>query len=180
MPPWVVVLGALLGVLVAAGVVALLFLPGAGQDLPGDAGAGSPSTSAAATVGASVAATRDEARRAAEDIAVTLATLDADGLDAGLDRWEQVSTSPLLETLRERRSEVADDTRRAGTTTTAVPSSAAVSRLTADSADVLVVLRVTVSSDDGDPVVSTRREVVTVVRVDGGWRAGALTVQDPG
>lgn len=175
-----VVLGALSGVLVAAGVVALLFLPGAGHGMSGDSGAGSPSASATATVGASVAATRDEARRAAEDIAVVLATLDAAGLDAGLDRWEQVSTAPLLDTLRERRADVADDTREAGTTTTAVVSSAAVSRLTADSADVLVVLQVTVDSKETDPVVDTRREVLTVVRADGGWRASTLTVQDPG
>lgn len=175
-----VVLGALLGVLVAAGVVALLFLPGAGQDPSGDPAGGVPSASATATVGASVAATRDEARRAAEDFAVTLATLDAAGLEAGLDRWEQVSTAPLLDTLRERRPDVADEARRAGTTTTAVVSSAAVSRLSTDSADVLVVLQVTATNDsDADPVVSTRRETLTVVRVDGGWRASVLTVQDP-
>ncbi len=123
-----------------------------------------------------LAAARDTVLLDAQQAAINLNTLDFNAVVAGLDRWEQTSTGPLLEEFRKNRTEyakVVTDSRRV---TQASVTDAAVAELDvrAGTARVLVGLDVQVRPEGQDPVVTRQRLQLEMTRTDDGWKASRL------
>lgn len=123
-----------------------------------------------------LAATRDVVLREAQQIAVNLNTLDYENVQPGLDRWISSSTGQLGNEFRSNRESYADAITQARTKTQARVLDAAVAELnpTAGTARVLLIVDVTASKDEGEPVVNRQRLQMEMSRTEQGWKASGI------
>jgi hypothetical protein len=174
--------GALVGVIVAGIVIGvLIFLQGGGDDGGVRAPVAPPSTRAAtAGTPADLAKARDDALKAAEESLVTLNTVDSKAAQAGIDRWEAVTTSPLLEELKTKHAENLALYSGGKLSSSAKVLSSAVSRITGDgsSADVLVYLEVSTTDTKGSATKQVREKAV-MLQTAGGWKLSVRTTIQP-
>lgn len=177
---WLVI-GALAGVLVAGVIVALLIVAGNKGATPPTRPLPSTTRSASGPAGAQLGTARDDSLRAAEEAAVTLNTLDYKAVQQGLDRWEALATTPLLDQLRSRRADAAATVEKAKTASTAKVLAAAASKVNPDasSADVLVVVEVTTTDAKNASTTKQLRERLSVLQTAQGWKISAATVVEP-
>ncbi|HEV2782313.1 MAG TPA: hypothetical protein VGX25_23220 [Actinophytocola sp.] len=169
--------GALIGAL-AAGLLLAVFL------VIGNAGAPSPGSRPATSSGSSippVVGVRDESLAAAEQAAVVLNTLDFRTVEQGLDAWEKIATTPLLEELRAKRAETAAEVQRARTATSAKVLSAAVAKIAIDNSgtEVLLLVEVTTTDAKGAATVTQVREKLGMLATGQGWQVTSRVVVEP-
>lgn len=170
--------GAVVGVAVV-GLVVLAVAVFSGGDGPTSGPA--PSAASQALTSAPQAATlRDEALRAAEASAVSLRSLDFRTAAQDLDRWELTATGALLDDLRMQRASVASAVAQQRTVTTARVVAAGVSAVSVPSgtAEVLVVLEVSVAGQDGVTTTQARQKL-TMTRTGQGWKPSVLVDVEP-
>jgi hypothetical protein len=174
-------IGALVGVILAGVIIALLIVMGNKGATPPTRPLPSTTRSASGAAGAPIGAGRDDSLRTAEEAAVTLNTLDYKAVQQGLDRWEAVATTPLLDQLRTRRAEAAATAEKAKTASTAKVLAAAVSKVNPDasSADVLVVVEVTTTDAKNATSTKQLRERLSVLQTAQGWKISAAAIIQP-
>ncbi|MBN9097828.1 MULTISPECIES: hypothetical protein [unclassified Pseudonocardia] len=127
---------------------------------------------------ASLARARDAVQQAAQDAAGVLNTLSPQDADAGLDRWEQVATGPLLAELQRSRPAFVSTIKQAQRSTAAKPVYAAVESLDpgAGTASVLVSTDITTTPRTGEPVTNRQRLEIVMTKTDQGWKASGVRV----
>lgn len=123
------------------------------------------------------AETRDAVLIAATRHIETMNTLDYRHVDAGLKRWQRVTTGTLhdqLANVSEQDRQLLADQRKISTGKVV---DAAVVDVDDDNATVLAAVEVTVRSDDGkksEPAVKRNRYSADLVKVDGKWLLESL------
>jgi len=172
--------GALVGVIVAGLAIAVIVLTGS----RGGSNSGGPSTqgrSTAANPGQAVAVARDESLRAAEEYVIVLNSLDYRNAAENLNRWESVSSSPLLDELRSKRTDIGTNAEKNKVVTTAKLLFGAVSKISPDnsSAEVLVAVELTVNDNKGAPTVKQVRQRLTMIHIGEGWKASTFANVEP-
>lgn len=125
-----------------------------------------------------VAEARDVVLVDAKEAAVSLNSLDFQAVEAGLDRWEQVSTGGLLEEFRTNRAEYAQLVTESRRTTEATVPAAAVAELDLRSgiARVLVGVDVQVTAEGQEPTLFRQRLQMEMTRTDQGWKASRADI----
>lgn len=119
---------------------------------------------------------REDVLAAGRSHVATLTTLDSSDVDAGIDRWLDVSTGAL----RDELAATDDATREAladgGTVATGRVLDAAVSELDdrAGTARLLVSVEIATSTAGGTPATRRNRFVAALTRTDHGWQLSAL------
>ncbi|MPZ66327.1 MAG: hypothetical protein GEU83_12730 [Pseudonocardiaceae bacterium] len=123
-----------------------------------------------------VAAARDVVLRESQQVAVNLNTLDYENVEPGLDRWIGASTGQLADEFRTNRESYADAITAARTKTEARVLDAAAAALdpTAGTARVLLIVDVTATREQGEPVVNRQRLQMEMSRTEQGWKASAI------
>lgn len=174
--------GALVGVVVAGVVLAVtVLLSSKSSPAPTEYTPGSSSTSTSGGPATKTAAIRDESLKAAESAVVVVNTLDYKALDQGLDQWESVAASPLLDDLKAKRGEASTAATKAKSSSTAKLLAAAVATIAADgnSTDVLASVEVTTTEPKGGPAVRQLRFKLTMSATPQGWKLSAVTPVEP-
>jgi Mce-associated membrane protein len=119
---------------------------------------------------------RDEALRAAQDAVVVMNTLDYRDVDAGLDKWTEVTTGSLHDEVVNGRAQSEQAIENAQSVTKATVLSAAVKAVDAraGTATVLVALKVNVSTGGAAATDKFMRMQGTLLRTDQGWKLDGL------
>jgi Mce-associated membrane protein len=122
------------------------------------------------------AQTRDEVVATGRSHVTLLTTLDSAEVDAGIDRWLDVSTGPLREELAGTDESTRATLRKAGTVSTGRVLDAAVSELNlrAGTAKLLVSVEIATTKGGGPPATKRNRFVAALTRTDHGWLLSAL------
>jgi Mce-associated membrane protein len=163
-------------VLVVGAVVAIVLTTGDGNgDDTGGRSAAPASTAPAAEV--KLASERDAAVKAGSEIVAALNTLDYRDVEAGLDRWESLSTGALLDDVRASRQRAADQVTQTRSVTQGHVLDAALSELDAGAgtARLLAALRID-QEIDGQKTEKRTRIQLDLARTPQGWKAAAITV----
>ena len=105
----------------------------------------------------------------------TLNSLDHRQTDAGLARWERVSTGLLHEQINSSRRDIVRTVESRKTITTATVVQAALTELDHDRARLMAVVDVRVRPRDAEPVTKRARFLADLQRVGGRWKLAALT-----
>lgn len=119
---------------------------------------------------------RDDALAAAGDGVVVMNTLDYRHLDAGLDRWAEVTTGSLHDEVVSGRAQSEQAIAAAKSVTKAEVLFAAVKEVDerAGSATVLVALHVDVSTGGAAPTAKYMRIQATLLRTGQGWKLDGI------
>lgn len=119
---------------------------------------------------------RDEALKAGRDAVVTMNTLDYRDVDAGLDKWAEVTTGSLHDEVVNGRGESKQAIENAKSVTKVEVITSAVKAVDerAGTATVLVALKVNVSTSGNDPTDKYMRIEGTVFRTDQGWKLDGI------
>ncbi len=124
-----------------------------------------------------LAHTRDKVLQAGRQAIINFNTLDYRQVEKGLDRWARSSTGPLHEQVVKGRKANAERIRKAKTTTTAEIVDAALTELNtrAGKAQMIAVVKVTVTPEGKQPGVKRSRYQAELTRVqDGTWKLSKL------
>ena len=161
-----VVVGRLLVVLVAAGVVVCGW----------QAWRWWHTTQSDVAVSAGVAADRDSATTAARDGVVAFNTVDYRQVDGSLDRWAATSTGTLHDQVMSERPKVVKAVTDAKTVTTGRLIQLALTTFDRASGTAAVIAVVEIRSvPDGQPASTTRsRFAGQLQRTDGGWKLSSV------
>jgi Mce-associated membrane protein len=172
--------GAALGVLVAGLIVGFLVVSGNKTGTP-PTGPQLTLTPSGASAAAPIGTTRDDSLRTAEEAAIALNTLDYRSAEQGLEKWESLATAPLLDELKADHAAAASRVEKAKTNSAAKVLGAAVSKVAPDgsSADVLVVVQVSIMDAKGASTSKQIRERLTVTQTATGWKISAMQVVEP-
>lgn len=120
---------------------------------------------------------RDNALRAARQLASTLQTIDPSQPEEGLDAWEAAATGDLLDQLKRDRGKNLDKIKKAPSTSSAEVVETALTDLDVSSgtATAITAMDVTQSAMVGDnpgpPTVRQLRVRLTLKLTDAGWKA---------
>ncbi|WP_051108838.1 hypothetical protein [Actinomadura flavalba] len=119
---------------------------------------------------------RDDVVQSGEQHVQNLSTLDHRDVAKGLATWRDSSTGELHEQLTAGAAQFEKDVKAAQTITSAKVLSSAVTQLDdrAGKASMILAVRITVTTPDGDPSVKTNRLVAQLERTPGGWKISAL------
>ncbi|MFL6141517.1 MAG: hypothetical protein ACJ72N_06565 [Labedaea sp.] len=172
--------GTALGVLFAGLIVGLLVVSGNKTGTP-PTGQLPTVTRSGVSAAAPIGTARDDSLRTAEEAAIALNTLDYRAAQQGLEKWESLATAPLLDGLKAGHAAAASSVEKAKTNTAAKVLGAAVSKVAPDgsSADVLVVVQVTVMDTKGASTSKQVRERLTVTQTATGWKISAVQAIEP-
>ncbi len=122
------------------------------------------------------ARTRDDVLAAGREQVARLTTLDSSDVDAGIDRWLDVSTGALHDELAGTDAKTRKALHDRGTVATGRVLDAAVSELDAraGTAQMLVSVEIATSVGGGEPATKRNRFVAGLTRTDRGWLLSAL------
>lgn len=137
---------------------------------------------AAAGTSAEAVDARDNALRAARQLAETLQTINPTRADEGLDAWEAAATGDLLAQLRRDRGKNLDQIKKAPSTSSADVVETALTDLdvSAGTATAITAMDVTqstlVNDNPGPPTVRQLRVRLTLKLTDSGWKASSTAL----
>lgn len=119
---------------------------------------------------------RDEALRAGREHIAQLTTLDYHDVDAGIQRWLDVSTGALHDELADTDDETRTTLRQGGSVSTGTVLDAAISELDqrAGTARMLASVEITVAKEGAEPASKRNRFVAQLTRTDAGWKLSAI------
>jgi len=119
---------------------------------------------------------RDDALAAGRAHVTRLTTLDSADVDAGIERWLDVSTGALRDELAATDAKTRDSLRDGGSVSTGRVLDAAVSELDvrAGTAKMLVSVEIATTKSGSEPVTRRNRFVAGLARTDHGWLLSAL------
>ncbi len=119
---------------------------------------------------------RDEALRAGREHLAQLTTLDHHDVDAGIQRWLDVSTGSLHEELSGTDESTRTTLRTGGAVSTGTVLDAAISELDqrAGTARMLASVEITVTKEGEAPATKRNRFVAQLTRTDAGWKLSAI------
>lgn len=119
---------------------------------------------------------RDEALRVGSQAVVNLHTLDRGNLERGLDLWERSTAGPLHQEISRSREEKLAELRKANATSRAEVLDAALTSLDpeAGKAQMIAVVKVTITPQDGKPVTQRARYQTALTREGDEWKLSAL------
>ncbi|MCT2586075.1 hypothetical protein JT362_23430 [Actinophytocola sp. S1-96] len=122
------------------------------------------------------ARTRDEVLATGRSHVTLLTTLDSSDVDAGIDRWLDVSTGALRDELESTDRKTRETLAKGGTVATGRVLDAAVSELNtrAGTAQLLVSVEIATSTAGGPETTKRNRFVAGLTRTDHGWLLSAL------
>jgi Mce-associated membrane protein len=123
------------------------------------------------------AAVRDQALQAGEQAVLNFNTLDYRHVGSGLKLWEESSTGSLRQGIVTGRAAFEKQIAAAKTITTAKVLDGALTSLNsrAGTAAIIVALQLTVTPDQGSPVVKTSRLEGELTRTASGWKLSSLS-----
>jgi Mce-associated membrane protein len=124
---------------------------------------------------ADFALSRDQALRAGEQAVLNFNTLDYRTVRRGLRLWEQSSTGSLHAQVVAGSASFAQQIRQAKTVTTARVLDAALTKLAASTATIIVAIQITVTPASGPPNTKQSRLEGQLTRTPAGWKLSALS-----
>ncbi len=132
---------------------------------------------AASSAEIDLAHTREAVLAGARQAAINLPSLDHQHAEEGMDRWIASSTGALKEEFVSNRDRYVQVVKQAKRTTMATITDAAVAELdmVTGTARVLVGVDVTVTPEQGEPMVSRQRLHLGMTRTAEGWKASKVS-----
>ncbi|SFS44567.1 hypothetical protein [Saccharopolyspora flava] len=122
------------------------------------------------------AETRDEALQQGQEAIINFNTLDHKDVDRGLQRWEDYSTGPLRDEVKQGRKDYATRIQQAKSTTTARVLDAGIAELdeNAGKARMIAVVQITVTVEDQPPANKQDRYQAELTREGDVWKLSGL------
>lgn len=119
---------------------------------------------------------RDEALRDGQSAIINFNTLDHRDVESGLQRWEDNSTGPLRDEIRQGRKDYATQIEQKRSTTTARVLDSGIVELDerAGKARMIAVLQVTVAVEGEQPATKQDRYQAELTREGDTWKLSAL------
>ena len=130
----------------------------------------------------SVAKSRDDALRAAEQGSINLTTLDYRNVQQGLDRWKQSTTGELYTQLTQGDlvSTFTKQAQQAKSITTGKVLDGVITQLDGNAAQAIVYMQVTVTAAGGKPTTKLVPLQWNLTDTSSGWKLSGLPAGSPG